>query len=96
MKKMILAIAATAFAAVSVPALAGEAASPIVAKRDGVTYRYSDTTSNGYRRLAGHDSNGQSFDLMVKGKTVSGTYGGQRMSYPVPASRTKAVRVASK
>jgi len=96
MKKLILAFAATAFATASVPALAGDDASPIIVKRDGITYRYSDTTSNGYRRLAGRDSNGQSFDLMVKGKTVFGTYGGQRISYPVPVSNTKSVRVASK
>lgn len=53
---------------------------------DGVTFKYSIAQDGNKRIVRGRASEGSTFRLIVRGDRVSGTFGGNRVEFAVPAS----------
>ncbi len=78
-------------------ALASALAAPAIAKevdqkfeRDGVTYSYSASSVETGTRIAGGNSQGDRYDLLVREGRVSGTYNGRSIRFNLsgqPASK---------
>ena len=95
MKKfLILSIAA---ATLSTAAMAETAAKHYDFARDGVRYVATETVDKGVRTISGQVVEGGSsnFTLRVKNGWVSGYVDGTRVSYPEPARKAYATRLAS-